>query len=254
MAKTRTRKQPAPTLDMPVDVDVVLDTTPDQPTRTPAIFDLNVARATFMDRMAAAAQLDLATAPTNTAQPAPISSADELLNDADALDAARVIAANTRADADTANTAITSNHARAAIAHMAARMMVKKQYGVSSVVTHMAAVVERYYELKNMPVPRAWRDLANYAHAIKCWLPGMMNSNALPFPWPSLAKRPFFRLPERVLNAYLAQRDGYDSGLVCDYFSRIDPRKLDNAVLDRYDDLTTRVDRRSFLRELMGAE
>lgn len=162
---------------------------------------------------------------------------------------ASMLAAHTANTLDR-NAAITNNTVRSVIALDAIKMMQRHQYGVSGCAADIARILTIRAERTKTAIPSVWRNLSNIEHALKCWLPGMCNSNALPMPWPAVVKRPFYRLNDRVMKRYLSSMPGYDSGIVTDFLSRIDPRMLTDDVLDRYELCTDRASRYDFLREL----
>jgi len=162
---------------------------------------------------------------------------------------ASMLAAHTANTLDR-NAAITNNTVRSVIALDAIKMMQRHQYGVSGCAADIARILTIRAERTKTAIPSVWRNLSNIEHALKCWLPGMCNSNALPMPWPAVLKRPFYRLNDRVMKRYLSSMPGYDSGIVTDFLSRIDPRMLTDDVLDRYELCTDRASRYDFLREL----
>lgn len=164
--------------------------------------------------------------------------------------AARAIVKHTDRTADTANNAVKRNAARAEIATLAIDLMIGGDT-VESAAKQIAAEMEKYCAYRNISVPTVWTRLADIEHALKCWIPGMCNAVQLPNGWPSLARKPFYRLPERVMQRYLLNDGAYHSGLITDYFSRINPAVLTDVTLDRYDRLTANADRRSFLRALL---
>ncbi len=174
---------------------------------------------------------------------------------ADALAIVADIAQHADKSADTATGSITSSAVRYRIAERAARIMIRERCGTSATALYVTAMLERHATMTHTPVPRVWRDLMNMDHALKCWIPGTVASIALPFPWPAVKRHPFYRVPDMVRDRSVAGKRGYDwGGMICDYWSRIDPRLIDRLVIDRFDELTDRATQREYLRRLMGNE
>lgn len=176
---------------------------------------------------------------------------DQTADDLDSI-AAGILAA-TPSDAETIT--VVPSAGRFNIGYRAARIMRRHGLGTNSTAVMIGNMLERRSVVYNVPVPRVWRDLVNLDHAIKCWVPGTCDSITLPNVWPSARKRPFYRLPDYVVKRIQTGVRGYDhGGMVCDYWSRIHPGKLDRVVCENFDQLTTRDDQRAFLRELLARD